>query len=140
MITLTNTWLYKQLFTNWKKFEVTYVSILILIQLAVFWIVPDSLIGMISGGHRYVITGLRDERTQDRLYLWDDPVSSHDLYRLDQSCLWFICNGHLLCHLATHRLGSWWGHDQSNAIVFRLLVAKNSLLGLLSLGSSAGGS
>ncbi len=49
MITLTNTWLYKQLFTNWKKFEVTYVIILILIQLAVFWIVPDSLIGMISG-------------------------------------------------------------------------------------------
>lgn len=46
---MTNTWLYKQLFTNWKKFEVTYVSILILIQLAVFLIVPDSLIGMISG-------------------------------------------------------------------------------------------
>lgn len=46
---MTNTWLYKQLFTNWKKFEVIYVSILILIQLAVFLVVPDSLIGMISG-------------------------------------------------------------------------------------------
>lgn len=46
---MTNTWIYKQLFTNWKKFEVIYVSILILIQLLVFFVVPDSLIGMISG-------------------------------------------------------------------------------------------
>ena len=42
-------WFYSQLFTNWKRFEVIYVSILILLQLAVFAIVPDSPIGMISG-------------------------------------------------------------------------------------------
>lgn len=29
-------WFYSQLFTNWKRFEVIYVSILILLQLAVF--------------------------------------------------------------------------------------------------------
>ena len=42
-------WFYSQLFTNWKRFEVIYVTILILLQLAVFAIVPDSPIGMISG-------------------------------------------------------------------------------------------
>ena len=40
---------YSQLFTNWKRFEVAYVTILILLQLVVFAIVPDSPIGMISG-------------------------------------------------------------------------------------------
>ncbi len=42
-------WFYVQLFTNWKKFEVIYISILVLLQLAVYAIVPDSVIGMISG-------------------------------------------------------------------------------------------
>ena len=42
-------WFYSQLFTNWKSFEVIYVTILILLQLTVFAIVPDSPIGMISG-------------------------------------------------------------------------------------------
>lgn len=62
-------WFYSQLFTNWKRFEVIYVTILcpiqalypypyfeviyvtilILLQLTVFAIVPDSPIGMISG-------------------------------------------------------------------------------------------
>ncbi|KMQ39381.1 nicotinamide mononucleotide transporter [Oenococcus oeni] len=42
-------WIYVQLFANWKKFEVIYISILILLQFAVYAIVPDSLIGMVSG-------------------------------------------------------------------------------------------
>lgn len=42
-------WWYSQLFTNWKKFEISYISILILLQLIVYTIVPDSVIGMISG-------------------------------------------------------------------------------------------
>ncbi|WP_302047900.1 nicotinamide riboside transporter PnuC [Megamonas funiformis] len=42
-------WWYSQLFTNWKKFEIGYISILILLQLIVYAIVPDSVIGMISG-------------------------------------------------------------------------------------------
>lgn len=42
-------WWYSQLFTNWKKFEISYISILILLQLIVYAIVPDSVIGMVSG-------------------------------------------------------------------------------------------
>jgi len=42
-------WWYSQLFTNWKKFEISYISILILLQLIVYAIVPDNVIGMISG-------------------------------------------------------------------------------------------
>lgn len=42
-------WWYSQLFTNWKKFEISYISILILLQLIVYAIVPDSVIGMILG-------------------------------------------------------------------------------------------
>ncbi|CAH0415759.1 nicotinamide mononucleotide transporter [Periweissella fabaria] len=42
-------WWYNQLFTNWKRFEVIYISALILLQIIAYVIVPDSLIGMISG-------------------------------------------------------------------------------------------
>lgn len=42
-------WWFNQLFTNWKKSEVIYVTILILLQMVVYAIVPDSFIGMISG-------------------------------------------------------------------------------------------
>jgi nicotinamide mononucleotide transporter len=42
-------WWYSQLFTNWKNFEISYVSILLLLQLVVYAIAPDSLIGMVSG-------------------------------------------------------------------------------------------
>ncbi|MFT4185796.1 MAG: nicotinamide riboside transporter PnuC [Micrococcaceae bacterium] len=42
-------WLYSQLFTNWKKFEVIYVTALILLQIAVYLIAPDTIVGMISG-------------------------------------------------------------------------------------------
>lgn len=44
-----HSWLYNQLFTNWKRFEVTYVSVLLLLQLVVYAIEPDSPIGMLSG-------------------------------------------------------------------------------------------
>lgn len=44
-----NNWLVSQLFTNWKNFEITYVILLILLQLIVYAIAPDSIIGMISG-------------------------------------------------------------------------------------------
>ncbi|WP_125546257.1 nicotinamide riboside transporter PnuC [Levilactobacillus lindianensis] len=49
MTTAKHGWWYDQLFTNWKKFEVGYVSVLLLLQLAVYLVVPDSIIGMISG-------------------------------------------------------------------------------------------
>ncbi|WP_125574227.1 nicotinamide riboside transporter PnuC [Levilactobacillus huananensis] len=49
MTTVKHSWWYDQLFTNWKKFEVGYVSVLLLLQLAVYLVVPDSIIGMISG-------------------------------------------------------------------------------------------
>ena len=42
-------WIYNQLFTNWKKFEVTYICGLLLLQFIVYAIEPDSPIGMISG-------------------------------------------------------------------------------------------
>ena len=42
-------WWYNQLFTNWKKFEVIYVSVLIALQVLVYLIAPDSVIGMVSG-------------------------------------------------------------------------------------------
>ncbi|ARN90333.1 nicotinamide mononucleotide transporter [Levilactobacillus brevis] len=42
-------WWYQQLFTNWKRFELVYVALLILLQLVVYLIAPDSLIGMVSG-------------------------------------------------------------------------------------------
>ncbi|MBR2214770.1 MAG: nicotinamide mononucleotide transporter [Selenomonadaceae bacterium] len=42
-------WLYNQLFTKWKGFEISYVSVLLLLQLVVYAIEPDSVIGMISG-------------------------------------------------------------------------------------------
>ncbi|MGY3725197.1 nicotinamide riboside transporter PnuC [Granulicatella balaenopterae] len=49
METTKHSWLYSQLFTNWKKFEVIYVSLLLLLQVVVFVIAPDSIIGMVSG-------------------------------------------------------------------------------------------
>lgn len=42
-------WWFNQLFTHWKPFEVTYVTILVLIQIGVYFIAPDSWIGMVSG-------------------------------------------------------------------------------------------
>jgi len=42
-------WWFNQLFTKWKTFEVVYVTILILIQVGVYLIAPDSWIGMVSG-------------------------------------------------------------------------------------------
>ncbi|MCG4650658.1 hypothetical protein L0P02_11850, partial [Bifidobacterium longum] len=44
-----HSWLYNQLFTNWKKFEIIYVSVLVALQIIVYLIVPDSIIGMVSG-------------------------------------------------------------------------------------------
>ncbi|HFI0055021.1 TPA: nicotinamide riboside transporter PnuC [Streptococcus suis] len=39
----------KELFSDWKPFEVGYVAILILLQIFAYIIAPDSIIGMISG-------------------------------------------------------------------------------------------
>lgn len=44
---MTNTtndhsWLFTQLFSNWKKFEIIYVTILLLLQVGVYLIAPDS--------------------------------------------------------------------------------------------------
>ena len=42
-------WQFNQLFTHWKPFEITYVTILVLIQIGIYFISPDSWIGMVSG-------------------------------------------------------------------------------------------
>lgn len=42
-------WLLGQLFSHWKPFEIIYVSLLLLLQVVVYAIAPDSIIGMISG-------------------------------------------------------------------------------------------
>ena len=47
--TNNSSWLYRQLFTNWKPFEVTYVTALLLLQVIAYVIAPDTVIGMISG-------------------------------------------------------------------------------------------
>lgn len=47
--TTEKSWLYRQLLTNWQRFEVFYVTCLILVQILVFAIVPDSPIGMLAG-------------------------------------------------------------------------------------------
>lgn len=42
-------WLVNQLFVGWKPFEIKYVSVLLALQVIVFLLSPDSVIGMISG-------------------------------------------------------------------------------------------
>ena len=57
-------WWYRQLFSNWKRFEVIYVTILLLLQVVVYLIAPDSLIGMISGiaGVLCLVYGMKGRR------------------------------------------------------------------------------
>src|SRR5699024_2916980 len=42
-------WITQQLFIGWKKFEISYILVLLGIQILAFIIAPDSWIGMISG-------------------------------------------------------------------------------------------
>lgn len=49
MTTDKKSWLYEQLFTGWTKFEVGYILALLALQVGVYFIAPDSFIGMISG-------------------------------------------------------------------------------------------
>ncbi|KRM07974.1 nicotinamide mononucleotide transport protein [Liquorilactobacillus ghanensis DSM 18630] len=42
-------WLKKQLFSNWKAFEIGYTIVLICLQVGVYVIAPNSIIGMLSG-------------------------------------------------------------------------------------------
>ena len=44
-----HSWLYHQLFDDWKRFEVIYIAILLILQILAYAIAPDSLIGMVSG-------------------------------------------------------------------------------------------
>lgn len=39
----------KELFSDWKKFEVIYIIVLLFLQILAYIIAPDSIIGMISG-------------------------------------------------------------------------------------------
>lgn len=41
--------LWRELFEGWNRFEVIYISILLLLQVVAYVIAPDSIIGMISG-------------------------------------------------------------------------------------------
>lgn len=49
MVEEQKSWLYRELFTGWKKFEITYILALLALQVVVYFIAPDSVIGMISG-------------------------------------------------------------------------------------------
>lgn len=42
-------WITHQLFTGWKKFEISYIFVLLAIQIIAFIIAPDSWVGMVSG-------------------------------------------------------------------------------------------
>ncbi|MGX6993835.1 nicotinamide riboside transporter PnuC [Vagococcus penaei] len=57
-------WWYEQLFMNWKKFEIGYVIVLILLQLVVYSLAPDSFIGMVSGvmGVLALVYGMKGRR------------------------------------------------------------------------------
>lgn len=57
-------WWYNQLFTNWKKFEITYILILLALQVVVYLIAPDSWIGMVSGvaGTICLVYGMKGRR------------------------------------------------------------------------------
>lgn len=57
-------WWYRQLFTNWKKFEVIYCAILLFLQVFVYCVAPDSIIGMISGiaGVLCLVYGMKGRR------------------------------------------------------------------------------
>lgn len=59
-----HSWLCSQLFTNWKPFEVTYVTLLILLQVGVYALAPDSVIGMVSGiaGVLCLVYGMKGRR------------------------------------------------------------------------------
>lgn len=60
----SHSWLYNQLFLDWKKFEVIYCLGLITLQLLVYAIAPDSLIGMLSGvtGIMSLVYGMKGRR------------------------------------------------------------------------------
>lgn len=44
-----SSWLWRQLFTHWKRFEIIYVICLLCLQFIVYALAPDSFIGMTSG-------------------------------------------------------------------------------------------
>lgn len=58
------TWLKEQLFMGWSKFEISYISLLILIQIIAYAIAPDSTIGIISGlaGVLAVVLGMKGRK------------------------------------------------------------------------------
>ncbi|EOS7744204.1 nicotinamide mononucleotide transporter, partial [Enterococcus hirae] len=60
----SHSWLYNQLFLDWKKFEVIYCLGLITLQLLVYAIAPDSLVGMLSGvtGIMSLVYGMKGRR------------------------------------------------------------------------------
>lgn len=60
----SHSWLYQQLFKGWKKFEITYVLALLALQIIVYFIAPDSIIGMVSGlaGVICLVYGMKGRR------------------------------------------------------------------------------
>lgn len=97
-------WWYNQLFTNWKKFEVTYISILLALQVIVYLIAPDSWIGMASGifGTLCLVYGMKG--AQDLLYFRLSSVLGDDVRCLDQPRLRVLCDGHFLCNFPADRV------------------------------------
>ena len=83
METAKHGWLYSQLFANWKQFEVKYVSLLILLQVVVYAISPDSPIGMISGigGVLCLVYGMKGRKISFVFGVYTMRI--HDLYCLD---------------------------------------------------------
>ena len=74
-------WVYNQLFTNWKKFEITYITALILLQLIVYAIEPQNL-----------------------FFLRNYSMFGDDLHSVDQSRLRLVRDGYCLRNFATDRL------------------------------------
>lgn len=57
-------WWHDQLFSNWKKFEIGYISLLLALQVGVYLLAPDSWIGMFSGifGTLCLIYGMKGRK------------------------------------------------------------------------------
>ncbi len=57
-------WLKKQLFEGWSRFEICYVSVLLIVQIIAYIVAPDSPIGMMSGimGVLAVVMGMKGRK------------------------------------------------------------------------------
>ncbi|OYA81387.1 nicotinamide mononucleotide transporter [Escherichia coli] len=57
-------WLKQQLLEGWLRFEIGYISILLVVQIIAYLIVPDSPVGMMSGimGVMAIVMGMKGRK------------------------------------------------------------------------------